>query len=180
MRLAGSENSRPWTSFLGDFCLPTDVLCVVARGYNRLGASTGKFVQTPLPMGWMHILRSVIKGPLWGFGPAITPSFTWGSKTGGMYHRSSSRRDVTKRLRLRTSNGLTLDVNWAHETVGELQEKAAELSLLKVDSDGATGATGAIDGSEDHDSEVGDDQRVGESMAEYVSRLKAALKSVRK
>ena len=89
---------------------------------------------------------------------------------------------MTKRTRLRTSNGLTHDVDWAHETVDELKKKAAGLSWLKVDSesDGATDATDALDGGEDHDSEVDDDQRAGESMAGYVSGLKAALRSVHK
>ena len=94
---------------------------------------------------------------------------------------------MTKRLRLRTSNSLTLDVDWAHETVGELQKKAAGLSRLKVDQ--GTGATllgdsedddDALNGGEDHDSNEDDEHGAGESTAEYVSRLKVALKSAHK
>ena len=90
---------------------------------------------------------------------------------GGMYEESSSRRDTTRRLKLRTANGLTLDVDWAHETVEELQTKAAELSRLKVDQ-----------GTDEEEEDDDDDEQQGadESTAEYASRLLAALRAARK
>ena len=92
---------------------------------------------------------------------------------GGIYEESSSRRDMTKRLKLRIANGLTLDVDWAHETVEKLQTKAIELSRFKVDQGTGTilpqdSVHGDDAADDDGEEEEEDDDAAGRGRAEKV------------